>query len=167
MKDGPWFVIGDFNEINDHSEKEGGRRRYDSSFLTFKQMISDCGMLEFPCLGNNLSWVGKRNQTTLRCRLDCVLRNANWHEKFAHSLFKYLRLWGSDHRPILASILSKPFKAKKKFKFDKGWLDGEEIRQVIQDGWNSPELSTYANIMAHIASCRKAMSLWRRQNNLN
>ena len=38
---------------------------------------------------------------------------------------------------------------------------------MIQEGWNSPELATDADIMAHIASCRKALSNWRRQNSLN
>lgn len=89
-----------------------------------------------------LSWVGKRNQTTMRCRLDQALGNANWHEKFAHSSVRYLRLWGSNHRQVLATILSKPLKAKKKFKFDKRWLNSEELRQVIQDGWNSTKLPT-------------------------
>ena len=45
---GPWFLIRDFNEITCHNEKEGGRQRPDSSFLPFKQMLNDCGMLEFP-----------------------------------------------------------------------------------------------------------------------
>ena len=61
-------MIGDFNEITDHSEKEGGRRRSDSSFLPFKQMLSDCGMLEFSFTGNMLSWIGKRSGgKTVRC----------------------------------------------------------------------------------------------------
>ena len=38
---------------------------------------------------------------------------------------------------------------------------------MIQEGWNSPELATDADIMVHIASCRKALSNWRRQNSLN
>ena len=49
-------MIGDFNKITDHSEKEGGRRRSDSSFLPFKQMLSDYGMLEFPFTG--ISFLG-------------------------------------------------------------------------------------------------------------
>ena len=44
----------------------------------------------------------------------------------------------------------------KKFKFDKRWLDNEELRQVILEGWKSPDLFPDTNIMEHISSCRKA-----------
>ena len=128
-------MTGDFNEITDHREKEGGRRRSDSSFLPFKQMLSDCGMLEFPFTGNMLSWVEKRSGgTTVRCRLDRAVGNEDWHENFSHTAVKYLRLWSTDNRPVLADILTKPVKKKKKFKFDKCWLDNEELRQVILEG---------------------------------
>ena len=161
-------MIGDFNEITDHSEKKGGRRRSNSSFLPFKQMLSDCGMLEFSFTGNMLSWVGKRSGgTTVRCRLDIAVGNEDWHEKFPHSAVRYLRLWGSDHRTVLADILTKPVRRKKKFKFHKRWLDNEELRQVILEGWKSEDLPPEANIVEHIASCRKALSQWRRQNNVN
>ncbi|KAF8113566.1 hypothetical protein N665_0048s0027 [Sinapis alba] len=168
IKSGPWFMIGDFNEITSHEEKVGGRRRTDSSFLPFKHMLSDCGMLEFPFTGNMLSWVGKRSgNSTVRCRLDRAVGNESWHEKFSHSSVKYLRLWGSDHRPVLGDILSKPPRRSKSFKFDKRWLDNEELRQVILDGWKSSDLSPDANIMDHVASCRRALGQWRRQHDLN
>ena len=61
----------------------------------------------------------------------------------------------------------KPVKKQKKFKIDKHWLDNEELRQVILEGWKSEDLPPEANIMEHIASCRKALSQWRRQNNVN
>ena len=57
-------------------------------------------------------------------------------------------------------------KEKNKFKFDKCWLDNEKLRQVILEGWKSEDLPPGANIMEHIASCRKALSQWR-QNNVN
>ncbi|XP_048624014.1 uncharacterized protein LOC106417447 [Brassica napus] len=139
---GPWFMIGDFNEILGHNEKEGGRQRSDSSFLPFKQMLKDCGMLEFPFTGNMLSWVEKKAG-------------------------RYMRLWGSDHRPILADILTKPTRRSKKFRFDRRWLDNEELRQVILEGWKSPDLPPDATIMEHISSCRKALSEWRKQHNIN
>ena len=54
---------------------------------------------------------GKRaGGTTVRCRLDRAVRNADWHDKFPHSTVKYMRLWGSDHRPIRVDILIKPMR---------------------------------------------------------
>ncbi|KAF8114914.1 hypothetical protein N665_0031s0005 [Sinapis alba] len=138
---GLWFMIGDFNEITDHNEKEGGRRRLDNSFLPFKQMLSDCGMIEFPFTGNMLSWVGKRaGGSTVRCKLDRAVGNEDWLERFPHTAVKYLKLWGSDHRPVLADILTKPTKRSKSFKFDKRWFDSEELRHVILEGWKSVDL---------------------------
>ena len=125
-------------------------------------------MLEFPFTRDMLSWVGKRaREATVRCRLDRAVGNEEWHEKFPHSAVKYMRLWGSDHRPILADILTKPIRRSKKFKFDKRWLDNEELRQVILDRWKSPNFPPDASIMEQISSCRKALGEWRRHHNLN
>ena len=41
------------------------------------------------------------------------------------------------------------------------------MRKVILEGWKSEDLPPKANIMEHIASCRKALSQWKRQNNVN
>nr|VDD24878.1 unnamed protein product [Brassica oleracea] len=41
---------------------------------------------------------------------------------------------------MIADILTKPVRRKKKFKFDKRWLDNEELRQVILAGWKSEDL---------------------------
>ena len=133
-KDGPLFMIDEFDEIRGHHEKEGGRKRSNTLFLSFNQLMSDCGMLEFPCTGNQLSWAGKRSNGTVRSQLDRGLGNEDWHEKFPHYKDQYLRMWGSDHRPVLAHILSKTTRKRKTFKFDKRWLESEEIRQVILDG---------------------------------
>ena len=69
-------------------------------------------------------------------------------------------MWGSDHRPVLADILSKPTMKRKTFKFDKRWF---ERRQVILDGWNSSDLYLDANLMDHISCCRKALGQWKRE----
>lgn len=101
-------MIGDFNEITGHNKKRRGRQCPDSSFLPFRQMLSGCGMLKFPFTEDMLSWVEKRaRETTVRCHLDRVVGNEDRYEKIPHSAAKYMRLWVSDHRPILADILTK------------------------------------------------------------
>lgn len=51
FRDGSWFMIGDFNEITWHNEKERGSRRSDSLFLLLKHVLTNCGMVEFPFTG--------------------------------------------------------------------------------------------------------------------
>lgn len=53
-------MIGDLNEITWHNEKKEGMRRFNSLLLPFKQMLSDCGILEFSCYGYIMSRIGKR-----------------------------------------------------------------------------------------------------------
>lgn len=60
MRFDPWFIIGDLNEISGNHEKRGGKLRHANTFSSFNLMLRDCGMLDFPCLGNQLSWRGRR-----------------------------------------------------------------------------------------------------------
>ena len=60
MRDEPWFIIGDLNEITGNHEKQGGVLRHADTFLQFNNMIENCGLMEFPSLGNTLSWNGRR-----------------------------------------------------------------------------------------------------------
>lgn len=114
-------MIGDFDEIRGHHEK-GGKQRSDTSFLYFNQLILDCGMLEFPFSGNQLSWAGKRFNGTVRCRLDRALGNDNWHEKLPHSKVQYLRMRRSGHCPVLADILIKQGKGNHLSLISDGWI---------------------------------------------
>ncbi|KAF2594511.1 hypothetical protein F2Q70_00043209 [Brassica cretica] len=55
-------------------------------------------------------------------------------------------------------------------RLEKSWIKQKELYaqgRSSLDGWKSEDLPPKANIMEHIASCRKALSQWRRQNNMN
>ena len=110
---------------------------------------------------------GKRGRSTVRFCLDRTIRNEDCHENFPHSSVKYLRLWGLNYRPVLANMIVKQTRAKKTFNFNKCWLASEELRRVIMEGWNSSNLPTDAYIIDHISSCRRALSQWRRENDIN
>ena len=133
-RSGPWLMLGDFNEITNNLEKKGGRKRPDSSFLPFKCMLDNCGMIEFPYKGNPLSWVGNRASGKVQCRLDHAVGNGDWHHCFSHTNVEYMRLWGSDHRPIFTRFLSRKKLGKRNFKFDKRWIGKNGFRDTVLYG---------------------------------
>ena len=132
---GAWLMCGDFNEIVSNQEKRGGRKRPETSFLPFKLMLNNCGMMEFPYKGNSMSWVGYRSSGKVQCRLDRAVGNEDWHQFFSHTNVEYLKLWGSDHRPILTCIQSRTVRLQRCFKFDRRWLYKDGFKESIEAGW--------------------------------
>ncbi|CAA7027944.1 unnamed protein product [Microthlaspi erraticum] len=164
---GSWLMIGDFNEIMGNHEKRGGRRRAESSFLDFRNMINDCGMLEFPFKGNPLSWVGYRASGKVQCRLDRALGNEDWHHAFSHTNVEYLQLWGSDHQPVIARIQSKAASIQRSFRFDKRWLGKEGFQETVKSGWSANHANGTGEVHKKISTCRRAISVWKKTNMTN
>lgn len=164
---GPWLMLGDFNAITGNHEKKGGRKRPDASFIPFKSMLANCGMIDFPSRGNQFSWVGNRVSGKVQCKLDRAVGNEDWHHIFSHTNMEYLRLWGSDHCPILARFLSKQGNIRKGFKFDKRWIGKDGLRETILQGWSDPGNLHPPDLHDRIANCRKAILQWKRKNPSN
>ena len=71
-RNGAWLMLGDFNAITCNHEKKGGRKRPDTSF---KSMLANCGMIDFPSKGNPFSWVSNRCSGKVQCKLDRAVSN--------------------------------------------------------------------------------------------
>ena len=136
---GAWLMCGDFNEIVSNQEKRGGRKRPETSFLPFKLMLNICGMMEFPYKGNSMSWIGYKSSRKVQCRLDRAVGNEDWHQFFSHTNVEYLKLWGSDQRPILTRIQSRSVRLQRCFKFDRRWLYKDGFKDAIEAGWGFTE----------------------------
>ncbi|CAA7024087.1 unnamed protein product [Microthlaspi erraticum] len=162
QRKGNWLMIGDFNEIMGNHEKRGGRRRAESSFLDFRKMINSCGMIDFPYKGNPMSWVGYRASGKVQCRLDRAIGNEDWHQSFSHTNVEYLKLWGSDHRPVLANILSKASEPRHNFRFDKRWLGREGFEDTVKAGWNMQPDTENGDVYRKTHTCRRAIAAWKR-----
>ncbi|XP_048605496.1 uncharacterized protein LOC125583011 [Brassica napus] len=165
----PWFIIGDLNEITGNHEKDGGSLRSATSFIPFNNMIRNSGLLEFPARGNKMSWQGRRGKgkgaVMVRCRLDRALANEEWHTLFPCSYTEYLRMVGSDHRPVVAFLDEKPPKRRKgQFKFDKRWIGQEGLMESIVSGWTETRAGQPEDFISKISNCRHEISSWRKDN---
>lgn len=130
-------------------------------------MLANCGMIDFPFKGNSLSWIGYRKKGRVQCRLDRAVGNEDWHQDFSHTNVEYLKMWGSDHRPILARIKPNSGIQRRSFKFDKRWIGKDGFKDAIKSGWKSTGEIPSHSLYKRIANCRHAISRWKKENPSN
>ncbi|CAA7053967.1 unnamed protein product [Microthlaspi erraticum] len=111
LRDKPWFLSGDFNDIIDSTEKSGGPQRTEASFGNFRAFLSHSDLFDLQHTGNFLSWRGTRGIHLVHCRLDRAMANSMWFELYPTNRCHYLDYEGSDHRPLLSEFQPEKRKA--------------------------------------------------------
>ncbi|XP_024010421.1 uncharacterized protein LOC112085439 [Eutrema salsugineum] len=125
-------------------------------------MLDNCGMLEFPYKGNSFSWVGKRRFCKVKCWFDRALGNEECQSRFPHTSVEYLKLWGSDHRPVLAMIRVDNQRRKNSFRFDKRWVGKPGFKDAVISGWGPFDGISRRDFHQKVANCRKSISIWKK-----
>ncbi|XP_073152580.1 uncharacterized protein [Henckelia pumila] len=102
LKNLPWLIGGDFNEILFESEKMGGQRRSIVQMTAFSNVMEDCGLHDLGCTGDPFTWCNKhKGDEMLFARLDRFVCNLDWRMKYPSAGVKNLDFWGSHHRAVL------------------------------------------------------------------
>ncbi|GLT67469.1 hypothetical protein SLA2020_397770 [Shorea laevis] len=140
---GPWLVIGDFNDITTQSEKFGGNPCPSYRIQTYTDCMSFCNLLDLGFNGPKFTWVNKRNSNHLiRERLDRAWGNPPWKINFPEATIYHLPRLSSDHCPILLSLNpTVPFLRNKPFRLEKFWLEHESFKELVVAEWTFFERS--------------------------
>ncbi|XP_010518542.1 PREDICTED: uncharacterized protein LOC104793811 [Camelina sativa] len=93
--------------------------------------------------------------------------NEEWHNICSHTNVEYLKMWGSDHRPLLALILTRPKKFLRRFMFDKRWIDKPGLKEAVLNGWGGDDIYVERSIMKKIQNCKRSISIWKKNNQTN
>jgi len=160
----PWFITGDFNDIIEPSEKEGGIKRPVGSFVDLRSFMSTCDLFDLRHSGNFLSWRGTRNEHLVHCRLDRAMSNTAWAEEYPSGRSDYLRFEGSDHRPLITHFDLKKKKKKGLFRYDRRLRDNEEVRLLISEAWSFDDQES---VEEKINRCRASIIRWSREAHQN
>ncbi|GLT80975.1 hypothetical protein SLA2020_523840 [Shorea laevis] len=75
---GPWMIIGDFNDVVDQSEKFGGNQIFQTRVRAYLDCMNNCNMVDLGFIGNRFTWVNMRfSNQLIRERLDRVWVGTN------------------------------------------------------------------------------------------
>ncbi|XP_073307184.1 uncharacterized protein [Primulina huaijiensis] len=166
LKEIPWLIGGDFNEICYDSEKLGGNRRAPRQMQAFREVLELCELQDLHCSGEFFTWVNRRDSANIIFeRLDRFVGNMKWRLHFPVARVTSLEFYHSDHRPLCLQLYSDQLQDRIRranlhlsFRFEKGWLLEEGCREVIEHGWGSSDIGS--SILQRINSCKNDLLHW-------
>lgn len=133
----PWCIGGDFNVIIHPEEKLGGLPHRNSKSFDFTECMDNCGLTDIGYTRSKFTWCNHwRPSKRIWKRLDRVLINDLWAQKFSKNIIRHLARIGSDHRPMLLKCDSDQTKRHRYFKFLNFWTTEDSFMDVVRINWN-------------------------------
>ncbi|KAH7843849.1 hypothetical protein Vadar_021345 [Vaccinium darrowii] len=134
--DNPWIQLGDFNVVRKRFERLVG---FDNNVaMDFNDCLDIIGMDDMPFKGMWFTWSNKRGgMDDIKSKLDRVLINAAWMDKFSKSEAMFLALGVSDHSFILVTVLP-DVPRQRSFKFFSFWMKHTQFKEEVMKSWWLP-----------------------------
>ncbi|KAF7822605.1 ribonuclease H [Senna tora] len=157
---GPWLMMGDFNDILYPSEVNGGSF-YQGRANKFADMMNNCDLMDLDCKGPKFTWRRNcKNNIKVSKRLDRALANADWRIHFAEASVHNLFNSYSDHNPIgLFCRDNHPSKQDRPFRFEAAWAHHPGFYNVVKFAWES----CVQNVPLRLSTV-KSHALWFNKN---
>ncbi|XP_011101576.1 uncharacterized protein LOC105179635 [Sesamum indicum] len=135
----PWLVGGDFNAVHDLNEVCGISGDIRIAMEDFNNGIQEAELLPLPMQGEWYTWHNRSTTTrSLWKRLDRILINDRWLERFPTSSYHSLLPRTSDHSPLVLHGDS-PQHNGGMFRFDNYLTKSPDFIPSVQNIWQ-PEV---------------------------
>ena len=165
----PWCCFGDFNELLEVKEKNGGAQRSHNLMQSFRDVLDDCRFVDLGYSGPEFTWNGRRHGEWIWERLDRGVANYDWLARYPTGRVTHLHCYSSDHRPILLALdpngESQKWK-QKPFRFEAMWVTDSECGNTVSRAWshqceNGTPMFTVAN---KLKRCKKHLKKWSKEH---
>lgn len=132
---GPLLVGGDFNLVRFISDKSNStiNHRWADGFNNW---IDKWGLIELNASNKKFTWTNNQDPLIF-AKIDRIFVSTEWESAFPLSSIKALEL-PSDHNPLVLNIGENVSFGKKRFRFEKWWLEKDSFRAIVDKAWNTP-----------------------------
>ncbi|CAM8999721.1 unnamed protein product [Rhodiola kirilowii] len=159
----PWVVMGDFNEITFSWEMVSQRTRQAWQMRNFRRCLEDCELIDLGYTGNKFTYSNKRKENfEVKARLDRVVANSEWRNKFPNAIVKHGFANSSDHVPIVLYVKGVNMAKKRIFRrFEPMWMRHKEFREVVRNSWK--DFPADLKLTDKLKSCMDCLFQWNNQ----
>ncbi|XP_039158524.1 uncharacterized protein LOC120288534 [Eucalyptus grandis] len=133
----PWIVAGDFNAIQDPSDRVGGTNAWIPAFDEFRDCLVQAGLDDLRFTGFRYTWSTSSGINRKQRKIDRVLVNGCWNSVFSFSEAAFLPPGISDHTPMVIKVMPTP-RSSKPFKFFNFWMSHPEFSRMVTERLDRP-----------------------------
>lgn len=148
IQQGPWCVIGDFNNVAKSQDRLGGKRVTEYEYVDFQDMLDHTGLNEMDNVGEFYTWSNKQSDNPIYSRIDRILANIEWLQDHGHATLTILPPHVSDHA-ILYLNVPDSVKRRKQFRFNNGWVHSNMYYEIVEQSWKKNIDGTPMYILWH------------------
>ena len=130
-----WLICGDLNCIMDQEEHIGAIVRQ-SEMIDITECMNDCQLHDMKSTGNLYTWNNKQKvRDRVYSKLDRVMINEAWQEKYQNAEACFLQEGKFDHSPGVITVYPRPISGRKPFKYYTMWKASPQYNSIIEGLW--------------------------------
>ncbi|XP_074278384.1 uncharacterized protein LOC141601975 [Silene latifolia] len=133
---GPWIVLGDFNNVMFANERLGKIVR-DDEMLPFHSTVSICDLHDLKTTGAFFTWNNKQpSETRVFSRIDRVLVNGDWLTQWPDWYAHFQPEGTFNHCPCIIAHGNCVGGKRKPFKFYNMWTKVKDFDILVKEHWH-------------------------------
>ncbi|KAI5382050.1 hypothetical protein KIW84_UN0211 [Lathyrus oleraceus] len=133
--DRPWVVIGDFNNVLKEEDRIGGQPVNYAEYRDLDEMMHNVSLFENVSKGSYFTWSNKHTQGIIHSRIDRMVSNVQWLQKYPDAVVENLAPNISDHTPVKVSVSQQQIRKGSMFKFLNCSVKEPTYMQIVKNSW--------------------------------
>ncbi|KAJ9557121.1 hypothetical protein OSB04_011735 [Centaurea solstitialis] len=132
----PWMLMGDFNSMLFPHDALGGVSRRNADMVEFFECVEDIEVFDVSYTGIQHTWCQKpKDETGLRRKLDRILANVEFTDRFDDARARFHPRGISDHSPGVLTFKGGKRRRMFGFKFENFLVDHPLFFPTVQQAW--------------------------------